>query len=132
MRLWFLHPKYLDCKGLVALWRESLLAKKVLEGKTKGYKNHPQLDPFKSCDDPLASINTYLLHVWEEGKRRGYKFDRSKIGRERTEDRISLKTDEVAEEWEHLKRKLKKRDVKKYVEIKNVKKPELNPLFVRR
>jgi len=38
MRLWTIHPKYLDAKGLVALWRETLLAKHVLEGKTPGYK----------------------------------------------------------------------------------------------
>ncbi|MEM3714836.1 MAG: pyrimidine dimer DNA glycosylase/endonuclease V [Nitrososphaeria archaeon] len=40
MRLWSIHPKYLDQKGLVACWREGLLAKKVLLGKVKGYKNH--------------------------------------------------------------------------------------------
>ena len=41
MKLWSIHPKYLDAKGLVALWREALLAQKVLDGKTEGYKNHP-------------------------------------------------------------------------------------------
>jgi hypothetical protein len=29
---------------LVAVWREGLLAQAVLQGKTNGYKNHPQLD----------------------------------------------------------------------------------------
>ncbi|MEN6399799.1 MAG: pyrimidine dimer DNA glycosylase/endonuclease V, partial [Rectinema sp.] len=29
MRLWTLHPQYLDQKGLTAAWREGLLAKKV-------------------------------------------------------------------------------------------------------
>ena len=46
MRLWSLHPKYLDIKGLVACWREGLLARKVLLDQTKGYKNHPQLIRF--------------------------------------------------------------------------------------
>jgi hypothetical protein len=32
MRLWSLHPRYLDAKGLQAVWREGLLAKKVLQG----------------------------------------------------------------------------------------------------
>jgi hypothetical protein len=50
MRIWSIHPKYLDIKGLVALWREALLAKHVLEGRTKGYRNHPQLDRFKLAD----------------------------------------------------------------------------------
>jgi hypothetical protein len=36
MRLWTLHPKYLDARGLVALWREALLAQKVLRGATRG------------------------------------------------------------------------------------------------
>jgi hypothetical protein len=36
MRLWSLHLKYLDAKGLVAVW--GLLAKKVSKEKTKGYK----------------------------------------------------------------------------------------------
>jgi len=66
MRLWSLHPKYLDSKGLVALWRETLLAKHVLEGKTKGYRNHPQLDRFKLSEDPLAAINYYLQMIYEE------------------------------------------------------------------
>jgi hypothetical protein len=43
MRLWSLHPQYLDPQGLVALWREALLAQAVLRGKTRGYKHHPQL-----------------------------------------------------------------------------------------
>ena len=51
MRLWSVHPKYLDSKGLVALWREALLAKQVLEGGTKGYRNHPQLDRFKKSGE---------------------------------------------------------------------------------
>lgn len=37
MRIWSLHPSYLDAKGLVALWRETLLAQKVLLGATVGY-----------------------------------------------------------------------------------------------
>jgi len=53
MRIWSLHPKYLDAKGLVALWRETLLAKNVLEGKTTGYRNHPQLERFKRTDNAI-------------------------------------------------------------------------------
>jgi hypothetical protein len=43
MRLWSVHPKYLDARGLVALWREGLLAQAVLRGRTSGYVRHPQL-----------------------------------------------------------------------------------------
>lgn len=48
MRIWSVHPSLLDAKGLVACWRETLLAQKVLQGLTKGYKNHPQLDRFSN------------------------------------------------------------------------------------
>src|SRR6187549_2912202 len=79
MRIWSLHPKYLDTKGLVALWRETLLAKHVLEGKTKGYKNHPQLNRFKTTKAPLDSINQYLSEVYTEASRREFNFDKNKI-----------------------------------------------------
>ena len=81
MRIWSLHPKYLDAKGLVALWRETLLAKHVLEGKTKGYKNHPQLDRFKNTEKPLDSVNYYLDIVYREAAERGYHFNKEKISR---------------------------------------------------
>uniref|UniRef100_A0A7C2P635 DNA lyase n=1 Tax=candidate division WOR-3 bacterium TaxID=2052148 RepID=A0A7C2P635_UNCW3 len=79
MRLWSIDPLYLDPQGIVALWREGLLAKKVLEGKTKGYKNHPQLERFKKFEDPVIAINSYLYYVFLEGRRRGYNFDERKI-----------------------------------------------------
>ena len=79
MRLWSLHPCYLDSVGLTACWRESLLAKKVLQNKTKGYKNHPQLYRFKEFSDPLKAIDIYLSEIYNEAKRRGYNYDKSKI-----------------------------------------------------
>ncbi|MDO5746467.1 MAG: pyrimidine dimer DNA glycosylase/endonuclease V [Actinomycetaceae bacterium] len=79
MRLWSLHPSYLDRRALVACWRETLLAQKVLQGLTKGYRNHPQLDRFKATDDPLAAIGVFLDGLWDEATARGYHFDRSKI-----------------------------------------------------
>jgi hypothetical protein len=57
MRLWSLHLKYLDRIGLIACWREGLLAKAVLEGKTKGYTHHPQLIRFQTSPHPLHTIN---------------------------------------------------------------------------
>jgi hypothetical protein len=77
MRLWSIHPKYLDVKGLVAVWREALLAQKVLEGKTKRYANHPQLIRFRKTADPILYVprGTYLYYIYLEGKRRNYEFD---------------------------------------------------------
>ena len=79
MRLWSLHPKYLDPQGLVALWRETLLAQAVLRGETRGYRNHPQMDRFKNSTAPLAAISLYLKGIHAEAVARGYTFDKSKI-----------------------------------------------------
>ncbi|MFA5814315.1 MAG: pyrimidine dimer DNA glycosylase/endonuclease V [Bacteroidales bacterium] len=79
MRLWSIHPSYLDSIGLVTLWRESLLAKKVPEGKTKRYIHHPQLVRFRITKYPVATINYYLLKIYEEAETKGLSFDRKKI-----------------------------------------------------
>lgn len=54
MRIWSLHPQYLDRQGLTAGWREGLLAQKVLTGTTKGYRNHPQLRRFRAAGDGVG------------------------------------------------------------------------------
>jgi hypothetical protein len=74
MRLWSIHPKYLDQKGLITLWKDSLLAQSVLLGRTREYKNHPQLDRFRKSGDPLQMIREYLYHVHLEALQRGYDF----------------------------------------------------------
>lgn len=79
MRLWSLHPVYLDSKGLVAGWREALLAQKVLRGATHGYRSHPQLQRFKEAPDPQAAMSAFLRGLQEEATRRGYNFDAGKI-----------------------------------------------------
>src|SRR5471032_1666336 len=107
MRLWTLHPKYLDAKGLVALWREALLAQKVLQGGTRGYKHHPQLFRFYQTDNPPAALAGYLVAVHEESVRRGYKFDASKIGAPRFSGKLKETRGQLEYEWLHLKRKLK-------------------------
>jgi hypothetical protein len=81
MRLWTLHPRYLDTQGLVALWREALLAKAVLDGRTRGYRHHPQLTRFRAHPASRAAINAYLAAIHAESEARGYAFDRGKVGR---------------------------------------------------
>lgn len=110
MRLWSLDPKYLDARGLVALWRETLLAQKVLSGRTKGYTKHPQLERFKKSKNPLDAIGYYLFHVWKEGKRRGYRFNIQKILKpNRKVAKITVTTGQIAFETRHLNKKLKNR-----------------------
>lgn len=129
MRIWSLHPKYLDAKGLVALWRETLLAKHVLEGKTKGYKNHPQLDRFKACKNPLNAINFYLACVWKEADARGYHFSDKKIDWKFRKTKLKVTDGQMQYELEHLRRKLKQRDRSKFAETCDLKKASPHPLF---
>ncbi len=129
MRLWSLHPKYLDTKGLLAVWREGLLAKKVLEGNTKGYKNHPQLYRFKNSRDSLLMINSFLSYVWQEADFRNYKFDQSKIDFQLLTNEIKVNDQQVGYEFQHLLRKLKSREISRYDSLKNLEKVEVCPLF---
>lgn len=129
MRLWSLHPEYLDSKGLVAVWREGIMARNVLTGKTEGYKNHPQLERFKKHDDPILAIDTYLLNVYNESKERNYKFKRDKIGSKFTDSKIEVTDGQMMYELKHLKRKLKLRDFKAYLMLIKVTAPRPNPVF---
>ncbi len=109
MRLWSLHPRYLDPAGLVAVWREGLLARAVLAGQTKGYKHHPQLARFKDARVPLSAIDTYLAAICDEAERRGYHFDRSKLGAGRMRKKLRVARGQLAFELEHLTRKVRAR-----------------------
>jgi len=132
MRLWSLHPKYLDSKGLVALWRETLLAKHVLEGKTKGYKNHPQLDRFKRSQNPVESINQYLTIIYQEAAVRGYNFDKSKINWNFQPIVMPVTKGQVDFEVNHLLTKLKTRDPEKYKELKEKNVFSVHPIFKKK
>jgi Pyrimidine dimer DNA glycosylase len=129
MRLWSIHPAYLDSKGLLALWREALLAQKVLLGETKGYKNHPQLIRFKNTQNPVGAIAEYLRWIVDEADKRGYKFDKEKIAHEEFKGRITVTEGQVNYEFTHLSRKLKKRALDLYIQLGRVKKINLHPMF---
>ncbi|TAN42900.1 MAG: DNA lyase [Nitrospirae bacterium] len=129
MRLWTLHPQYLDPQGLVALWREALLAQAVLLGKTKGYTKHPQLVRFLSMPEPPNFICEYLKGVHAEAAKRGYSFDHAKICGNGTGGKIPVTTGQVAYEFKHFKNKLKIRNPQWLNKIKTVSTPELHPLF---
>jgi hypothetical protein len=109
LRLWTLHPRYLDSRGLVAVWREGLLARAVLRNRTRGYRAHPQLARFRAHPAPIAAINTYLAGIRTEASRRGYRFDARKCRGSRTSVRIRATRGQVRLEWAHLLRKLRDR-----------------------
>lgn len=131
MRLWSLHPKYLDRIGLIALWREGLLARKVLKGETRGYKNHPQLIRFKNTNNPLAYIDTYLFYVYKEGSKRKYSFSIDKISFYDTnlQNKIPITKGQINYEFRLLLYKLHIRSKELYETLKNVKTIEVNPVF---
>jgi hypothetical protein len=129
MRLWTLHPKYLDPLGLVALWREALLARTVLRGETQGYRWHPQLIRFREHPQPVGALNSYLAAVYDEALRRGYRFDRRKLGAARAREPIAETTGQLAFEWAHLLRKLRQRQPGRYEELRLVSRPAAHPLF---
>jgi hypothetical protein len=129
MRLWTVHPRYLDPRGLVALWREALLAQKVLRGETVGYTAHPQLIRFRQQRDPLAAIATYLAAVHDEALFRGYQFDATRIGPDRSSRRIPETDGQLRYEWQHLRAKLEARSVEFLDQLENAPGPEPHPLF---
>jgi hypothetical protein len=129
MRLWTVHPQYLDARGLVALWREGLLAQKVLQGKTRGYRHHPQLARFRRELKPAAMLATYLWAVHAEATRRGYQFDESKILRLRSRKRMIETRGQLRHEWEHLNRKLQRRDPDRRKAHAAIARPRPHPLF---
>lgn len=129
MRLWSLHPKYLDTRGLVALWREALLAQAVLSGETSGYTRHPQLDRFRDSASPLIAIASFLRVVHAESVRRGYRFDVSKIRSEKPAAPIAVTRGQLDYEWQHLLAKLQQRDPELWKEHQSLSRPTAHPLF---
>ena len=129
MRLWSLHPKYIDSQGLVELWREALLAQSVLRGETRGYRSHPQLDRFKSDSAPLSAMSLYLKAIHAEAEARGFSFDKSKIRPTRKQVMLSVTSGQMEYEWSHLLAKLLVRNPALYRTWRETKVPAPHPLF---
>jgi Pyrimidine dimer DNA glycosylase len=129
VRLWTIHPRYLDPQGLVALWREALLARAVLRGQTHGYRHHPQLDRFRAHDAPRSAINAYLAAIHTEAVARGYAFDKQKIGPLRSVQPILTTVGQISYEWQHLIGKLSVRSPVWCDQWRTVSTPVCNPLF---
>lgn len=129
MRLWSIHPKYLDSIWLIACWREWLLALNVLKWNTVWYRNHPQLNRFKSSKDPILAINAYLTQIFLEAERRWFKFNSNKINISYLNSIISVTTWQLEYEMIHLRSKLKIRNPGMYENIKWLTKIENNSIF---
>lgn len=129
MRLWSLHPKYLDARGLVAVWREGLLAQAVLRGRTRGYTKHPQLARFREQPRPVGAIAEYLRFIQAEATARGYHFAAERISRARAPGRLAVTRGQLAFEWRHLMDKLGRRDPERRANLAGVRLPRAHPLF---
>jgi len=129
VRLWTIHPRYLDACGLVAAWREALLAQKVLAGGTRGYRHHPQLARFKEQPDPLGAMAMFLTGLAEEAQSRGYSFDVTKISRCQCRGQIPETRGQLLYEWGHLRAKLRSRAPQLNRKLRAVRLPEAHPLF---
>lgn len=111
MRLWSLHPSELDRQGLVACWREALLAQAVLSGHTRGYTHHPQLQRFREHAHPSTAVCAYLEGLYVESRSRGYRFDGTRIlggptGHMLQAEQIPVTNGQLDREWAHLQSKL--------------------------
>ena len=139
MRVWSLHPRYLDRQGLVACWRESLLAQAVLAGRTRGYRQHSQLVRLRAAPDPLATVGAYLLVLAQEAGQRGYRFDSSRVqrpaeidtGRGQGVARLPVTEGQVAHECAHLMAKLAVRSPEQHEALRSVPAVRVHPLFTR-
>lgn len=129
MRLWSLHPRYLDRKALVAAWREGLLAQAVLAGRTRGYRNHPQLARFRATPLPVCYVAAYLNGLLAEAVARGYRFDGGKIDGGGPVAPLTVARGQLDYEWAHLKAKLRQRDPDWLTRFAGIAAPEAHPLF---
>ncbi|WP_353233761.1 pyrimidine dimer DNA glycosylase/endonuclease V [Diaphorobacter ruginosibacter] len=132
VRLWSLHPRHLDTRGLVALWRETLLAQAVLRGETRGYRNHPQLERFREHVSPLDAISIYLSAVHGEATARGYRFDAGRIHPPggQAVPRLTVTDGQIEYEWKHLLGKLQVRSPQWFEQqSRRTTTPALHPLF---
>ena len=134
LRIWSLHPKYLDSIGLVALWRETLLAQSVLKrlaagAASGGYSRHPQLARFLAQPAPIACIAEYLRGVHAEAQTRGYRFNAGKIAPEKTRCLIGVSLGQLEFERRHLLAKLAGRAPEWLATLANANDPEPHPLF---
>ncbi|MDY3979142.1 MAG: pyrimidine dimer DNA glycosylase/endonuclease V [Tidjanibacter sp.] len=129
MRLWSINPAYLDASGLVALWRESLLARQVLRGLTKGYCNHPQLIRFRRSVEPLWAIEYYLQELFLEAERRGYNFDATKFRSVQCPPLVDVTKGQMEYELSHLRNKLMLRSPLRHIDLLEVTIINPHPLF---
>jgi len=119
MRLWSIHPKYLDRQGLLACWREGLLALSVArKGFVGAYSKHPQLERFKKTRDPKGAIVSFLQEIAMEMMARGYR--PKALPRPKHRQKIAVTKGQLEFEFSRLQEKLRKRSKAKFLENRRI------------
>lgn len=129
MRLWTLHPHYLDLAGLRALWQNGILAQKNIFAQKGGVELHPQLLRFQKTETPEKAIGTYLLYISEEAEHRGVHFDIKKILVPCRDIVLDETVGQIQYEWWHFLTQLKDRAPTKYEKLQLIQKPDAHPMF---
>lgn len=114
MRVWSIHPAYLDTKGLVASWKEGIQGLNALRnprkpnGKWAMFAHHPQLIRFKRFENPELCLSEYLHFIADEADRRNYNFNRNLILPRLDENpyQIWITCGQLIYEWDFLSHKV--------------------------
>ena len=130
MRLWTLHPKYLDAKGLVAAWREALLAQAVLRDRNDWLPKPSSTDPVP----PLTLTGSKYRVLSSRAACRGKpawvsvrpRKDRLPRG---GRSRLKATLGQLGYEWKHLRAKLAIRDKAWLASLGRVARPDAHPTF---
>ena len=109
MRLWTIHPRYLDNLTLFTCWKEAITARKELKDEAISPTHHPQLIRFRKCGTPVATMNSYIYNLFLELKVRHVKVDHKELGRYRRYERIKVGFGQLYYEFYFLQGKLKNR-----------------------
>ena len=128
-RIWSLHPKYLDGIEIFFLWRNCIMAKKILDGTEKVNRKFPHLARFESSSNPIGAINIYLSEVYKIASTHGKNFKLDKFDDSFKDISLNVTKGQMEYEVELFKKKLRNRSSDTNALIFKIKIIEPNPLF---
>jgi hypothetical protein len=78
-------------------------------------------------EDPWGAIHDYLVGVWEEGHRRGYRYDRSRISEHSGRHPMDVPRGQLEYELVLLRSKLERRDPRSLARLPPLEEVEPHP-----
>lgn len=108
MRVWTIHPKYLNRKELSACWHDGLRALKVLSEPEKYQRFYEGLSVFRVQSEPVYALAKYLQAIGKEGVKRGLQMDLSLLPEVPKDFRLKIPVSEerIASERKLLTKRL--------------------------